>query len=361
MRISHYEALQPVCPRCRIERQHISPLNLECIETQIDDIVIDGYLKCTNNECRLEYPIIDGIPIIVNQIRKYINDNFYAITVRNDLSPATQSILGDLAGPESAFNSMRHYISTYAWDHYGDKAHTNEFAPQQNSKPGSIVECLDAGMSLIEGNLLAPAIDIGCAVGRSTFEISSHCNGLALGIDLNFSLLRLAQNLLTKDLVKFPIKKTGVVYNYVEYPVYFDNKENVDFWACDGVALPFNDASFGFACALNVIDAVNTPRMLLRSIEDALKTSGCMVLATPYDWTPPVPVQNWIGGHSQHGPDKGSSEAILRKILTSGASPQSLNHMTLIGEIENHAWQVRVHDRRTINYDTHIVAARKSD
>lgn len=39
---------------------------------------------------------------------------------------------------------------------------------------------------------------------------------------------------------------------------------------------------------------------------------------------------------------------------------QAIQNLSLVGEIENHPWYVRVHNRRTACYDTHIIACRKS-
>jgi len=360
VRIEHFETLKPVCPRCKLERQTLAPLNIANVAQKADEVILEGNLICSNPQCQTEYPIIDGIPIIVNTLRKYINDNFYQLTVRDGLTSLSESLLGDLSGPGSEFNSIRHYISTYAWDHYGDKAPENQFASQQNNcAPGSVVNCLQAGFSLLESTPNAPTLDIGCAVGRSTFEVAHQCGGIALGVDLNFSLLRVAQKILREGRIRFPLKRTGVVYDRHEYAVEFENTTNVDFWACDASALPFHNENFNFISALNVLDTVNSPAMFLQSVNDVLATDGDLLLSTPYDWSPPVPLQNWFGGHSQRGQHQGSSEAVLRKHL-SPDQPSPLNlKLKITAEIEHHPWQLRVHNRRTAHYDVHILACKK--
>lgn len=359
MRIAHFETLKPVCPRCKVEQQVIAPLAIANIAHQDNDIIVDGNLICSNTHCGIEYPIIDGIPVIVNNLRKYLNDIFYHLTLRDDLSALTESILGEAAGPGAAFNSIRHYLSTYAWDHYGDKAPADEF-PNQQVKPGSAVNCLNAGLSLLDKQSQAPMLDIGCATGRSTFEVAEKFNGLTLGIDLNFSLLRTAQKVLQTGTITFPLKTVGIIYEHHRYEVELDNKQLVDFWACDALALPFVNKSFQFISALNVLDTVNSPIKFLNSINSALGGGGNALLATPYDWSPPVPVQNWLGGHSQRGTEKGISEKLLRKLLTPDESEHAIGELKLIGEIEHHPWHVRIHNRRTASYDTHIIACSKN-
>lgn len=360
MRIAHFESLAPVCPRCKLEHRDFSPLAIGNVVKRQHDIIVEGNLLCPANSCRMEYPIIDGIPVILSNCGQYINDNFYHITVRNDLSLLTESILGDAAGPGSAFNTMRHYLSTYTWDHYGDQAPEGEFKLPGHSRPGSIVACLNAGIRLFQDKPRAPVLDVGCAAGRSTFEMAAHSQGLCLGIDLNFSLLRMAQRVMRESRVVFPLKRLGVVYDRHDYEVDFDHKEKVDFWACDALALPFENASFQFATALNVFDTVTSPRKLLVSISDVLQQGGAAILATPYDWSPPVPMQSWVGGHSQRGPGGGAGESLLRAMLAAGEPDQAVSDLVMFGEIENHPWNVRVHSRRMASYDTHILACKKS-
>ena len=61
--------------------------------------IIEGILHCQNADCLREFPIIDGIPLIIAHIREYIADNILAICGRRDLSEAIESMLGDCSGP----------------------------------------------------------------------------------------------------------------------------------------------------------------------------------------------------------------------------------------------------------------------
>jgi hypothetical protein len=81
--------------------------------------VIEGVLVCSNRECMGEYPIIDGVPIIVSDLRTYVSQNIMPILSRSDLSETMETLLGDCCGPGSAFDSHRQHVSTYAFDHYG--------------------------------------------------------------------------------------------------------------------------------------------------------------------------------------------------------------------------------------------------
>lgn len=361
MRLTHFETLQPVCPRCLYDRQISSPLKLAQIVSQENNFILEGLLHCSDTDCRMEYPIIDGIPIIVRNIRQYISDNLFHISLRDNLSDTIQSVLGDCAGPSTVFDATRQHLSSYGWDHYGDLISDNAFLSQSDAKPGSIVNCLQKAMALLPEEPENNMIDLGCSVGRTSFELAQKTQGLVLGVDMNFSMLRLAQQALQKGEVKFPLRRIGIVYDEIKLNINFKNCEHLDFWVCDALALPFNDASFQLATGFNLLDSVNSPHDLLLSIERILQTQGYMLLSTPYDWSPlATPLETWIGGHSQRGPDHGAAEPLLKALLTSGEHAQSLTHLKLIAEVADHPWWVRVHDRSSTLYKTHIIAAEKT-
>ncbi len=357
MRHTHFETLHPICPRCRLGQAGEHPLLLAKILREEEERVLEGLLHCSNAACQQEYPIIDGVPIIVPDVRAYLSDNLPHLTSRDDLSETLESLLGDAAGPDTLYNSTRQYLSTYTWDNYGDMS--PDIVADTAIKPGAVKRCLDTGLELLNEATRNPVIDIGCAVGRSSFELAESGDQLVLGIDTNFSMLRLAQGVLADNRVRYPRRRTGIVYDRQEFGVKFDHSGQVDFWACDGLALPFSDNSFGLAVGLHVLDSVNSPRDLLESIDRVLQPGGSTIIATPYDWSAVVtPIEAWIGGHSQRGPGQGASEPLLRSLPHPGAHPQSIDGLQITNELMDFPWHTRIHDRSTMSYSVHLVTAK---
>lgn len=354
MRRRHFDALQPICPRCALEGRPVSPLTLANILVGSDEFVQEGLLHCGSEDCRQEYPIIDAVPIIVPDVRSYVASNINQIHRRGDLSAEIDGLLGDALGPGSDLDQTRQHLSIYCWGHYGD------LDPDEplGDVPGSVVQCLARGFDL-PINPSVPALDLGCSVGRTTFELAQRTDGLALGIDLNFAMLQTAQNVLQTERLSYPRRRLGLVSDQREFSVELPARESVDFWACDTLALPFAAGQFGTVVAMNLLDCVASPRDLLAVIRSMLQDGGSALIATPYDWSPnATPVEAWIGGHSQRGPDKGAAEPLLRSLLTPGAHPQSVKGLTISGEIENVPWLTRLHERSTLAYSTHLVAVR---
>lgn len=355
MRISHFEALRPVCPRCLYDGAGAPPLVIAAVDTRTQDRILSGVLHCSNRDCQLEFLILDGVPVIVPDVRGYLRDQINALTARADLSPTAASILGDATGPGSDYDTRRQHLSIYAWDAYGEY----DDAPNSFAVPGAATRCLQAGLALCQ-DLAGPVVDLGCGTGRTTFELGAATEALVLGVDLNFAMLRLAQAVLNDGMARYPLRRAGVVYDERRVQTPLAGRMNVDFWACDALRLPFEQQRFGTAVALNLLDCVPDPRRLLDAMGACLQPGGQALVACPYDWAPSAtPIEGWLGGHSQRGPLAGEPAAIVRALLTpteTNADPT----LRIRGEIENLPWHARLHDRSVVSYALHLLALQRT-
>ena len=354
MKLEHFESLNPICPHCRRNSNSESPLKIESVIKAEIGTISQGILLCSNLQCQKEYPIIDGIPIIVEDLRAYISQNILPVLWRPDLEPEMESLLGDCCGPASAFNAHRQNISTYAFDHYGDlDPGENGTAP---AAPGGILHVTRESLNLATPPLPGPILDIGCSVGRASFELAARFDELVLGVDLGFDMLRVASRVLEKGVVSYPRRRVGMVYDRREFPAAMENSAKVDFWACDATALPFPDLSFSLATSFNVIDCLNSPLDHLQSLDRILATGGQAILSTPYDWSATAtPIEAWMGGHSQRSEKNGDSATILKSLLAGGDHPMALQGLKVVKEIADLPWSVRLHDRSYMQYKSHLV------
>jgi SAM-dependent methyltransferase len=315
-------------------------------------------LVCSNTRCRCEYPVIDGIPIIVADVRTYVARSILPLLARTDLSASMESLLGDCCGPGSPLDTQRQHLSTYSFDHYGD------LDPEESGDtpvpPGSVLRLFREGLAAAAGSPVdGPVIDIGCSVGRTSFALAEAFDGIVLGIDLNFDMLRTASQVLHQGAVRYPRRRVGIVFDRREFPAAFKKSHNVDFWACDATAPPFTAGIFSLAASFNVLDCVNSPYDHLCSLGRILMPGGSAIISTPYDWSSSAtPVESWLGGHSQRSESCGSSEAMLRDLL-SGKHPQAIEGLKVVSEAEGIPWAVRVHDRSSMHYRVHMVVIRK--
>jgi SAM-dependent methyltransferase len=282
----------------------------------------------------------------------------YPLMQRRDLSHTMESIVGDCCGPGSFFDSVRQYLSTYGFAHYG------EFDPKNCDntlhRPGSLVSLLRQGLGKLDQKITGPVIDMGCSVGRTSFELAQVCDDIVLGVDLNFSMVQTASKIMNTGLLSYPKRTVGMVYEPMEYPVNFPKVTHLDFWVCDAMALPFSDGKFCFALSYNVLDCVTSPYDHLKEIARLLGKNAKAIVSSPYDWTQgATPVEAWIGGHSQRGTTRGSSELLLRSLLSGGEHPNAIQELEIVSEIENFPWELRIHERSTMNYSVHMTMVKK--
>jgi SAM-dependent methyltransferase/uncharacterized protein YbaR (Trm112 family) len=354
VRRAHFEAIAPVCAVC-LQAGAESPLRIGRVEREQDGDVLEGILQCGESGCQREYPILDGVPILVPALRAYVSQNILPILRRSDLSDTMESILGDCCGHGSAFDQMRQHLSTYGWGHYSD------LDPLETGNPPlSLLGLLDQGLALAGPPGEGPILDAGCSVGRSTFALAERHERLVLGVDLSFSMLQVASRALRTGEVRYPRRRVGLVYDERSFPVRLRGSERVDFWVCDAAALPFPRRTFSLASSLNLLDCLPVPHEHLRSLARVLRPGARAVLATPHDWsTAATPIEGWIGGHSQRGPEGGSSSLALRALLTPGAHPASVEGLSMIAASEAIPWLLRLHERSVVQYASQLVVAER--
>ena len=340
---------------------NLSKLKILSVLKGTDENIFEGILVCSNSRCLGEYPVIDGIPVIVPDVRTYISHNILSILQRIDLSPPMESLLGDCCGPASVFNSQRQHISTYAFDHYGDLVPVQELQDSLANNSSSVKELLLRGIGLLSGKqICAPVIDIGCSVGRTSFELAGITTGLVLGIDLNFGMLKTASKILECGRLTYAQRQAGIVFEQIEAPVVFEHSHNLDFWLCDALCLPFGDEAFGLAISLNVLDCLNSPYDHLKELVRILKPHNEAIISTPYDWTiNATPLESWLGGHSQRSEKHGNCEAMLRSLLANGGHPNALEQLEFISEIRDIPWHLRLYGRGYMKYLVHMLLVRK--
>lgn len=330
-----------MCPACRASGRPPGALELGTIVRIEGDDVREGALICSEALCQREHPILDGIPVVVADLRSWASHQLPAALRRDDLSAFSTSLLGDAAGPGSAFDQERATLSTYAVAHWGDAA--------------SLAQLFARALGLLDAPPNGMWIDLGCAVGRATRDLALRTGELGVGVDLNFSMLRLAEQLRSSGHAEFDRRRVGLVYDRIALDVAEMPAERMSFWCCDVANLPFPDGLFAGALSLNLVDCVGSPIAHLLEMARVLGAGADALLSTPYDWSPNAsPVEQWLGGHSQRGPRGGSSAAELRRVMEAVPIPFQIE-----AEQEQVPWRVYVHERASMDYAVHLLHLRR--
>lgn len=374
MRRRHFDALRPVCPSCRVQGRVDRPLVLAKVIAESENHIVEGILQCPEGSCSREYPILDGIPILLHDLRGFVQGHTLELLRRDDLSASMESLLGDCCGPGTAYDAWRQHRSTYGCSHYGDlwRAVDDQEADDPSRQVDaavcrSLLELLESSLDLAmqrdgDETPSGPWLDLGCAVGRTSLELARKTDDLVLGVDLHFGMVSLATRLLRGETVQAPRRRSGVVYErrgvQLAGSALNEAAERVDFWLCDALALPFPGGSFAGTLALNVLDCLASPFEGLQEMARTLQVGGTLSMCSPYDWsTGATPFEGWLGGHSDRGADGGDAARRLRQVL---AQPSLGLGLENVGERRYQPWKLRLHDRSVMQYQVDVLALRRS-
>ena len=346
MQIELFEAFGPVCPSCLHHNQTEAPLTIaERLEMRAGHLW-HGVLHCSNPSCWMEFPVVDGVPIITADPHETIRRAENQILARANLPPPVAGILGDALGQGTTFDRDRQHINIYATSHYADWAGA-DVAPL----PGIIGRAMTATG---DPGPAGPALDLGCSVGRGTWEMAG-TGRQVLGVDLNIAMLRLAQRLLVEGRARYDRRRIGLVYDPVEITVPDGTQtESIDFWAADCLALPFRTGTFRLAGAVNLVDCIAGPTNMLHEAARVLAPGAGAFFTTPYDWAETATEKAaWMGGHSARGPHAGAGEPVLTATLAQAG-------FEVLSENHDVPWQLHIHARSVMHYQLHMLACRRT-
>ena len=135
------------------------------------------------------------------------------------------------------------------------------------------------------------ALDVGCATGRSSFELSKTCQEV-IGIDYSHAFIRAAQTIQAEGQLRYEIAREG---HHADPLTAFipDNihPDRVNFQQGDAMDLPDSLGTFNLVHAANLICRLTEPARFLSRVPSLLKPGGFLILTTPCTWlaefTPP--------------------------------------------------------------------------
>jgi putative 4-mercaptohistidine N1-methyltranferase len=200
---------------------------------------------------------------------------------------------------ENYYDSDR-AISEYLLFHYGgyESRLPEALADGLRFPVCCVSECVDATRLPAQ----ARALDVGCAVGRSSFELARHC-AQVIGIDLSARFLSVASHLRDNGSFGFSYIEEGDLTrpHSAVVPAEID-RVRVSFERGDAVHLRPGLGQFDVVLMANLIDRVANPQECLAQLPGLLKPGGQLVLTSPYTWLLEyTPRENWLGGFIREG------------------------------------------------------------
>jgi SAM-dependent methyltransferase len=297
-----------ICPQCLPQQV---ALNLAIRKEQAGD-VIDGELDCP--ACGGRFPIQHGIAVV--------------------LPEQTRAVLEDQRG----YNAPG-MLSAYLWSHFGDL-----LGEQQATEAYRV---WSAGFEKCDGH----ALDVGCAVGRLTFELAKTHNHV-IGVDTSIAFIRKAREILIRRRLDFDL----IVEGHLSEPRSCDfnadyDFSRVEFIVADALALPFRHGDFTTVAAINLLEKVPDPLKHLKEVNRMMRErESTFLFSDPFSWDEAVsPPELWLSGNGNAQYSSRGIDTIRR--LFSGEYGIFTPPLTITAD-GNVAWKIR----KTENLWEHITS-----
>ena len=280
------------CPKCN------GIIDLEVYENKKE--IIEGMLKC--HKCELIFPIINKIPIMLTDFKKYISEH-----------RILSGKLYKLASSKEVKKFLKSTLEDIIWEN-NDKSGIEERWSQiyNNNKNNKFYKIIKSHIEKIPKSKLV--LEYGSSIGIISNHISNISENV-FGIDKSFSAIQYAKK---------------------------NQNNNSDYIVSDFASHPFGNKKFDLIIGLNVLELME-PRILLKMMSNQI-SNGHLIISDPYDYD--------RGMNSVKQP---MSENILReklvefkfKIINNTKKPSFT------------PWNLKLYDRASLNYKVDIVIAKK--
>jgi putative 4-mercaptohistidine N1-methyltranferase len=197
----------------------------------------------------------------------------------------------------SAIYESDKLLAEYLLFHFGTP---EEILP--SACPAGMREALDFPLRTVQcftQGEVGRGLDIGCAVGRSSFEMARSCR-VVTGMDFSHTFIRAAQALQRGETVDYQRLDEGNLQTprSARAPVDID-LARVSFQQGDAMDLPADLGSFDRVHAANLLCRLPEPLRLLERLPALVNPGGELVLATPCTWLEEfTPRENWPPGRT---------------------------------------------------------------
>ncbi|CAB4243978.1 putative 4-mercaptohistidine N1-methyltranferase [Methylacidimicrobium sp. AP8] len=193
----------------------------------------------------------------------------------------------------SSFYETERALAQYMILHYG--------APEWQLPSGAPPELADFPVRCVQEGFrweeLPPdptALELGCAVGRSCFELSRRCRRV-LGVDRSATFIRAALRLQAEGSLRCPVPGEGEEASEQRFSLPPRVRpERVVFAVGDALSAG-RDEPFDLLLAANLLDRLADPAAFLDRLPSLVRPGGQLLLTSPYSWLPEyTPRERWL-------------------------------------------------------------------
>ncbi len=149
------------------------------------------------------------------------------------------------------------------------------------------------------------ALDLGCAVGRASFELARQF-ALVTGVDFSARFIRIAHQLQDKGVIHYQLPEEGEIVSFHEKRLAEFGLEGlgdrIEFVQGDAHNLKAQFTGYDLVLAANLLDRLYDPARFLAMIHERINPGGLLVIASPYTWLEEFTKKShWVGGIRRAG------------------------------------------------------------
>lgn len=185
--------------------------------------------------------------------------------------------------------------------------------------PNFPAACARICLELTEGRARGNALDIGCALGRATFELARSFNRVT-GLDFSARFVTLARKMRDEGFLRYALPEEGELFSRHEARLSCFGLEaigsKVEFHRADACNLNDRFSGYDLVLAANLIDRLYSPRRFLTSIGRRMNAGALLVIVSPYTWLEEFTArEEWLGGLKVAGKERSTLEG-LKEVLS---------------------------------------------
>ncbi|WP_081577443.1 5-histidylcysteine sulfoxide synthase [Acidithiobacillus thiooxidans] len=212
--------------------------------------------------------------------------------------------------PEVPIYESDALVSQYAEFHYGRSYY---------EVPNFAAAVAELALRAMAGKPLRRALDVGCAVGRSSFELAKHCPDVT-GLDFSARFISVGVQLRERGHFSYTRVEEGDLRSYQSIDLAAlglrETADHVHFFQADACNLKPLYRDYDLVVAANLIDRLHHPRKFLEDMRERIVPGGILLITSPYTWLEEYTARSeWLGGYKKDGENLSTLEA-LKEILS---------------------------------------------
>lgn len=161
------------------------------------------------------------------------------------------------------------------------------------------------------------ALDIGCSVGRASFELAKYFQHVD-AVDYSARFIDIAQILAQQNSFRYAMTNEGELVDYREAKLTDcqlspELANHIHFTQGDACNLKNKYRHYDLILAANMLDRLREPARFLKDLAHRLRNDGILMICSPHTWQEDSTVKSyWLGGIRENGEALTTYQALQR-------------------------------------------------